>query len=425
MSHPKKKPAGPDRTLVEEFSLIEDRADPAVFVGRQDIIQDIEANCRAAMRRVRNGEKAAGKTFLIQGAPGAGKSALLSHLVKRWDGREGCPMVLELDADTLEDTSATALEIVKKIAPGQADRFRRRSISTGTASRGIPTITSAVISTSRETEAEDVSLSIVKEVKPPEKWKQPLCIRVDEIQKVGEEHGATIRALQLGTHKLPIIPIYAGLADSEEKLQEIVSPRLQTGNTRNLSALAPEEVHSCVKQMLDQCRIDYTSDQLKHLADGIAERSEGWPQHLHTETAALFRGLHKADCDLRAVDFDTVKDRAGNYRKESCRKRQSTRMSDSVHLVAAVMRELPTDGMHRSEVLKSIRDKTRPEEAGPGLPKGMTAEDFRDHLIHQGALQPDEDDMLTCPIPSLRTWLIDQSSALQDQGKPCPDPTSE
>ena len=62
-------------------------------------------------------------------------------------------MVVEPDSDTPEDASATDPEIVKKVAPGQAKRFRRRSIATGTASR--------------ETEAEETAFSIPKEVKPP------------------------------------------------------------------------------------------------------------------------------------------------------------------------------------------------------------------------------------------------------------------
>ena len=198
----------------------------------------------------------------------------------------------------------------------------------------MPGIAAGEVSTSRETEAEAASLSILKEVKPPEKWKQPLCILVDEIRKIGKEHRATILSLQLGTHKLPIVPIYAGLADAEKKLKAAVSPRLRTGNTRTRSALAPEEVHSYVKQMLNQCRIAHTQDRLKRLAVEITKRSEGWLQHVHTETAALFWGLHQADCDLRAVDFDAVNRQARSYREESFEARQSTEMERSVHLAA-------------------------------------------------------------------------------------------
>ena len=410
MSCLEKKPDGPDRDLVGIYSLPRDKKAAAVFVGRQDIIQAIETNCRGAMRSVGNGENASGETFLVQGAPGAGKSALLAHLVQRWDGKEGCPMVMEMRDALLKDPSATALEIAKKIDPDKAERFRQRIVSSGSTSVRMPGIAEGGVSTSREMEGEEATFEVLASLKPPKNWKQPLCILVDEIQDVGEEHKACLKALQLGTHKLPIIPIYAGLADSEEKLRQAASPRLRTGNTRTLSALAPEEVHSCVKQMLDRCRIDYTPDQLERLAVGIAERSEGWPQHVRTETAALFRGLHQADCDLRSVDFDAVEKQAADYRKDSYQIRRSPEMKTCRSLVAAVMSAVPEVGMNKDEIIDAIERIAR-TDAGTSwcLPEGMNADMFLKHLVHQGALQPNRDRKWFCPIPSLRTWLIDRA----------------
>ena len=193
---------------------------------------------------------------------------------------------------------------------------------------------------------------------------------------------------------------------------------------RILGVLAPEEVHSCVKQMFDHCRIAYASGELDAVVKDIAECSDGWSQHVHTGTAALFRGLHQADCDLRAVDFDAVNRQAMVYREASYRKRQSTRMERSVALVAAVMAAVPSGGMQSSDVQDVIERSARTDAPSWRLPKGMDAEMFMDHLIHQGVLQPAGEGMLACPIPSLRTWLIDQADALMDQGKPCPDPMS-
>ena len=88
-------------------------------------------------------------------------------------------------------------------------------------------------------------------------------------------------------------------------------------------------------------------------------------------------------------------------------------MKRSRELVAAVLRELPTSGMDDGSVVDALKILAKP--AGPTnwqLPEGMSAEGFLDHLIHQGILQPAGKGLLTCPIPSMRTWLI-------DRGKPC------
>ena len=84
------------------------------------------------------------------------------------------------------------------------------------------------------------------------------------------------------------MPVYGGLADSKNVLQGIGLARIRLGNVRTLGPLSDAEVRSYLEQMLDSCRISVSRPGLDRLADGIAERSEGWPQHVHTETAALF-----------------------------------------------------------------------------------------------------------------------------------------
>ena len=407
----KKNPAGPDRDLVKEFSEPWDRQRPPVFVGRAAELEVVERNCRRAISLCRKGEDAVGHTILFQGAPGAGKTSLLKHLQKLWSTKEGAPQALVMTKRTLQDPESTALMIAERIAPAEAGRFRQGITSTKSVTGGFKGFASGEYSKSRETGSKVASFEILASLKPPGNREQPLCILIDEIQKVGEEHRACLEALQLGEHGLPIVPIYAGLADSEEKLHQAVSPRLQAGNTRTLSALAPEEVHSYVKQMLDRCRIDCTPDQLERLTARMAERSEGWPQHLHTETAALFRGLHQADCDLMAVDFDAVEKQAAAYREDSYQARQSPEMETCRSLVAAVMAAVPPGGMDKDEVIDAIKGTAR-TDAGTSwrLPEGMNADMFLMHLVHRGALQPGRERKWSCPIPSLRTWLIDKGS---------------
>ena len=105
---------------------------------------------------------------------------------------------------------------------------------------------------------------------------------------------------------MPIVTVVAGLADSAEKLRPALSPRLTVGNLHTLGILSPDEVQSRIEQMFDRCRINYSAGQLKNVAGEFAARSEGWPQHVHTETAALFGGLDATRGDLGTVDCDAV-----------------------------------------------------------------------------------------------------------------------
>ena len=414
MSHDERLDRGPDRARVEELGTPEEKAEPDVFVGREDLIEAVERNCRSAMKAMlkdRDARKdALGMTFLVQGAPGAGKTTLLRHLKRRWTelGRVG-PIVLAVHESDLKNTSI----LVRKIASAVSSKWLRtlrRVLDRFGVEVKVPGAGSARIGQGSKNDALG-DFDLLAKAIPPEKWKRPVCIMVDEIQNITGEHAVCIRKLHEGWHGLPIVPIYAGLADSYSVLEKKGFTRMKIANVRTIGALAADECASYVEQMLDRCRIAYTATQLECIAGGIAERSEGWPQHLNTETAALFWGLDKAGCDLGRVDFDAVKRQSAIYREKSYWARQSPEMLDSSSLVAAVMDAIPEDGMQPSQVLDAIKGTAR-TDAGTAwrLPKGMDADMFRDHLVHRGALQLNRDNKLSCPIPSLRTWLIDQGS---------------
>ncbi len=399
-----------DRELLGRYSRPFDRKAAPAFVGRQDIFELIEANCQEALLSARENTAAAGLTIVLQGAPGAGKTAVLSHLAMEWDGKPDRPHILRMSQTTLKDPETTALEIIRKIAPSKARDYRQKVVTSsgGGISLGV---VSTKGTTTQATDPEAASFSILKEVLPPRNWKQPLCILVDEIQNVGKIHEEVLTHLHLGEHGLPIVPVYAGLANSTTALAEAGLSRLQIGNVRTLVPLAGEEVRTCVKQMLVNCRIGLGAGYVLDCLSGwIVESSEGWPQHVRTEAAALFWALGLAKGELQRIEVEAMMACASEYRNKSYEARQSDEMKDALHLVAAVMKELPADGgLLRSEVLGAIKGNAKADRgAGWELPEGMTARQFLGHLIQKGAMQPFDADRLACPIPSLRAWLIDR-----------------
>ena len=77
------KKTDPNRDL-EKFARRNDRSAPDHFVGRADTIQAIKDDLQDRIEDWEAGEDDpwGGPTRLIQGAPGTGKSALLTHLAK-------------------------------------------------------------------------------------------------------------------------------------------------------------------------------------------------------------------------------------------------------------------------------------------------------------------------------------------------------
>ncbi len=255
-----------DRNLLEGYSRPFDGNTSPPFVGRQEILDLIGINCHEAMQDIGSSSAASGGIVLVEGAPGAGKAALLSYLAEEWDGRKDRPAILKMPLEVLKDPSKAAMEILKKIDPSKARNYRHKVVSSIDSSVGIQGILAMEVA----------SFSILKEALPPQDWNQPLCILVEGIHAVGKSHLGSLQALHLGEHRLPIVPICFGFPGSLNKLDAAGISRLQLGNSLVLGALAEDEVRSCVRQMLGNCRIDCRAGALvQHLSDGIVKRSEG------------------------------------------------------------------------------------------------------------------------------------------------------
>ena len=254
--------------------------------------------------------------------------------------------------------------------------FRTRIVNNISVSGGIAGVFTAGGEAVEELAPPEISFASLPKLFPPETWERPLCLLVDEIQKVTKRHENCLQLLHLGVHGLPIVTVAAGLADSVEKLNEAMSPRLSRGNIRTLGALVPDEVRSCVKQMFDRCRIEYSADRMDGIAAKIAERSEGWPQHVSDETSALFAGLDKTRGILSAVDFREVDRLADGYRKDS----YAMRLSNAMDYFRSPGRRLGAsdvgkrlDGIDRSP---DAGEQSQTKRRGMGFTVGNEAERF-------------------------------------------------
>ena len=83
---PAKTMAAPALDALRGFSKLPDRKASPYFGGRTEELALVEGALSRIRERVQTGHRrpAGGESVLFQGAPGAGKSALLHHLVQRW-----------------------------------------------------------------------------------------------------------------------------------------------------------------------------------------------------------------------------------------------------------------------------------------------------------------------------------------------------
>ncbi len=104
------------------FSKRTDKQPALYFVGRRDVIAGIEDTVDEMRRLIADREMTNNVdiptnlsdefTWLVQGAPGAGKSSLQNHLQQRWAKRADGPISILLEPSILDDEN----ELTKVIA---------------------------------------------------------------------------------------------------------------------------------------------------------------------------------------------------------------------------------------------------------------------------------------------------------------------
>ena len=402
----------PDLEGLAGFVEREDRRSALFFVGRTDIIAAVERLCAEALVCHARGAALEGATRLVQGAPGVGKTSLLSELARRWGAGPGArPVAVFVDFHELADERIVAEVIAEAVGPGTEREYRLTRSHAASVRAGVPGVASGSGTRSRSIAPAPPSFRDLQRRFPPDFWKRPVCLMVDEVQKTKPAAEAVLNALHQGRPGLPIVPLLVGLGDSQDVLQgRIGISRLSSGAVHSIGALAPEEACEAVERMLAAYRVDRSGCGIDWPAR-LADCSDCWPQHLHNAMRALAHGLLQVEGRLADVDADAVADREREMRENAYLARISPEIRQARRLTAAVLVDLPESGATWEEVRNAITRLRRPDlpDIEWDLPEDMDAGAFAGHLVHRGALQrqPGGSDLYRCPIPSLRNYLIE------------------
>ena len=317
MADHKSSSAGPDLEGLQSFLRISDRDKAVFFVGRKVEISAIEKTAAYAFAEVQMGMPASSMTFLLQGAPGVGKTSLLTHLIDRWHARDAPVMGLRIDLDTLASPDKLARAVAKAVCERTDDMFLQTR-STRTEFGGEANQESNKRGHEKMTVPRNPSLAAFSERFPPTEWSGPLCLMVDDMQMIDPSiHGRALLNLHGGIHGLPIVPVYAGLEGSRAKLAECGLARFSHGHDFTMGALAPEDAATAVRRFLAHFRISASTEAEEWWSVQLALWSDSWPQHLHTAMQGFAEELFVAGGRLGQVDSKAVFERGHLLREAS------------------------------------------------------------------------------------------------------------
>ncbi len=405
-----------DETGLREFTAAGEGSPPPVFVGREDIISDILAAAERAWRpgRGRHGEPK--MTRIVQGAPGSGKSSVLSELEARLAGMESdaSPRLLTVSSTRLATEAGVADVLAAVAAAARTEKTGWPTIGRDVFARIRRDVDGISIAgtgmTFRESGIPD--LSALEMALAGREWRGPVILAVDEAQRLSPDMHASAGLLFCGIHDsasgLPLTLVLAGLGDTPEMAGRM-------GLTRGLTlhpvgGLSGAETEELMRGFCARFGIESAGAEDRLAA--LAAPCEGWPRHLHFALQAFGAAALEAGGAAARIGWDGVFAAAADSRRAYYRAQRDAAMERSGNLVGAVMFELDRN-MSGAEIIGLIERRASESrtEAGWSLPPGAGADSFFEHLVHQGALQKDETGSYNCPIPSFRSFLIDEGMA--------------
>ena len=307
-----------NRELAEEIVADSDDRDMArFFAGREAEIGAFEQARRISARKRQT-------VFRVYaGAPGCGKSSLLTHLQEtRKD--DASLLFITLTRENF-DTLADVFKLVADRAlerPQRKEEGESETLVAAVARYANPTL-QALGEAVRIKNAGDVLTAWRKAQAMKDVTVVLVC---DDAHALGERQLRTLHTLHTNglhantEHTPPSVIVLAGLTHTKSLLNRADIPRKAHNADVDMGAMADDECMESTLGMLEELGAEGTGSLHRAVADQVATWSRGWPQHLNRVQESLCRELliaqgHLDRVDLRAVERMADAARAEHYEK--------------------------------------------------------------------------------------------------------------
>lgn len=395
--------------------VMEERDTPLVFKGRSQILNRIEQTIGNLKQRPPTQTRPL--SVVIRGAPGSGKTSLLTELMNQHSEDSGVTTI-DINGKDLKSEQHFLRLMLRGV-----EKWKSNELTTKTTIKiggGINVIGfRGDLSEEREYpfEMEKMSVksksvwAVLKEALGDDKV---VLLCIDEAQTVRDEGGGA-RDLLVDFHtgkteNLRILPVFAGLNDTIQILADLGVSRLSTTSVMNLGSLSTQEAEAVVLDTLNHPDFGladkFEEKDKKLIAITLGVASGGWPRHLHHYVQGLLLKV-AVDQELEPitsqVDLDLVLEHGHSARIEYYEQRVSLIDRKFAQALMQGLSENPdkltTEGLERlcAEQFNFIEDRF---------------EDELNNAIHVGVINPIRafDNLITVPIPSLNTFLVSHAN---------------
>ena len=373
-----------------------DRGRAVFFHGRDQELSDFWATLEEA--QVEN----EGTIFLVQGPPGAGKTAFLHECRARIRSSTGPWQAVRITSQMLHDPAALAKRLDVPIATRTSER-KDTTTSVGD-STGSGTSVKHTKGISAETTGDDIE-DVLREASLA---RGGLVLVLDEAQNLAGEIDAgspewrtarrCLNQIHNGEIGAPVVLLAGGLGTSEGVFEMLGVSRFPDNAVHLLGELDNESARSVIRDWLVKSGgAPESHEHLGQWIDTIASECYGWPQHLQRFCVVAVQWLLENGQELTPEVPATVVEQGRSRRERYYQKRVSRLKKKDLVAFAKLLQRSGKDEALEEEDLVQVFLEDRSREK---------AELVLRTFLHRGVIAETIGSDFRVPIPSMHNWLV-------------------